>query len=67
MQADAWWIYFVMWVTAGLELLVFGVFLWGTAGAVVDMRQAKRLFPFGAGGILRPQTRRLTPPQRPVR
>jgi drug/metabolite transporter (DMT)-like permease len=50
---DLRWIYFVGWITAGMGLIVLGVFLWGTAGAVVDTRQAKRLFPlFGAGGIL---------------
>ena len=50
---DVRWIYPVLWVTVALGTLVQGVFLWGTAGAVVDTRQAKRLFPiFGAGGIL---------------
>ncbi len=47
------WVYPVLWVTVALGTLVQGVFLWGTAGAVVDTRQAKRLFPiFAAGGIL---------------
>jgi HEAT repeat protein len=51
--ADVRWIYPVLWVTVALGTLVLGVVLWGTAGAVVDTRQAKRLFPiFGAGGIL---------------
>jgi HEAT repeat protein len=47
------WIYFVLWVTAALATLLLGISLWGVAGAVVDTRQAKRLFPiFAAGGIL---------------
>jgi HEAT repeat protein len=47
------WIYFVLWVTATIGTLLLGVSLWGVAGAVVDTRQAKRLFPiFAAGGIL---------------
>jgi HEAT repeat protein len=47
------WIYFVLWVTAVLGTLLLGISLWGIAGAVVDTRQAKRLFPiFAAGGIL---------------
>jgi HEAT repeat protein len=47
------WIYFVLWVTAALGVLLLGISLWGVAGAVVDTRQAKRLFPiFAAGGIL---------------
>ena len=51
--ADVRWIYPVMWVTVAIATLIQGVFLWGTAGAVVDIRQAKRLFPiFAAGGIL---------------
>jgi len=50
---DLRWIYPVLWVTAALAWLIQGIFLWGTAGAVVDTRQAKRLFPiFAAGGIL---------------
>jgi len=51
--ADVEWIYPALWVTVALGTLVQGIFLWGVAGAVVDTRQAKRLFPiFGAGGIL---------------
>src|SRR5919201_1730434 len=47
------WIYRVLWITVALATLVVSITLWGTAGAVVDPRQAKRLFPiFGAGGIL---------------
>ncbi|MDP9329914.1 MAG: cyclic nucleotide-binding domain-containing protein [Actinomycetota bacterium] len=47
------WIYPVLWVTVAFAMLGQGIGLWGTAGAVVDARQAKRLFPiFGAGGIL---------------
>ncbi len=50
---DVGWIYPVLWVTVAVATLVQGVFLWGIAGVVVDLRQAKRLFPiFGAGGIL---------------
>jgi HEAT repeat protein len=50
---DAQWIYFALWVTAALGTLLQGISLWGVAGAVVDTRQAKRLFPiFAAGGIL---------------
>lgn len=50
---DVRWIYFVLWVTVALATLVQGIFLWGAADTVVDLRQAKRLFPiFGAGGIL---------------
>jgi hypothetical protein len=50
---DVRWIYFVLWVTAALGTLLLGISLWGVAGAVVDTRQAKRLFPiFAAGGIL---------------
>jgi HEAT repeat protein len=50
---DVRWIYPVLWVTVALATLIQGIFLWGTAGAVVDTRQAKRLFPiFAAGGIL---------------
>ncbi|HXJ65491.1 MAG TPA: Npt1/Npt2 family nucleotide transporter [Actinomycetota bacterium] len=51
--AGGGWVYRLLWVTAALATLVGGIALWGTAGAVVDTRQAKRLFPiFGAGGIL---------------
>ena len=47
------WIYPVLWITVAIATLVQGVSLWGVAGVVVDLRQAKRLFPiFGAGGIL---------------
>ena len=47
------WVYRLLWVTVAVAYLVQGIYLWGTAGAVVDTRQAKRLFPiFGAGGIL---------------
>jgi hypothetical protein len=47
------WIYPVLWITVAIATLVQGVFLWGVAGVVVDLRQAKRLFPiFAAGGIL---------------
>lgn len=50
---DVRWIYPVLWVTVAFAMLGQGIGLWGTAGAVVDSRQAKRLFPiFGAGGIL---------------
>ena len=50
---DVGWIYPVLWITVAIATLVQGVFLWGIAGVVVDLRQAKRLFPiFGAGGIL---------------
>ena len=50
---DVPWIYPVLWVTIGVATLVQGLFLWGIADSVVDVRQAKRLFPiFGAGGIL---------------
>jgi HEAT repeat protein len=50
---EARWVYFVLWVTAALGTLLLGISLWGVAGAVVDTRQAKRLFPiFAAGGIL---------------
>ncbi len=50
---DVRWIYPVLWVTVAIATLIQGIFLWGTAGAVVDIRQAKRLFPiFAAGGIL---------------
>jgi hypothetical protein len=49
----AGWIYRLLWITVALATLVQGIALWGTAGALVDTRQAKRLFPiFGAGGIL---------------
>jgi HEAT repeat protein len=47
------WIYRLLWITVAIGTLVQAIFLWGTAGTVVDTRQAKRLFPiFGAGGIL---------------
>ena len=53
MTIDADWVYRLLWVTVAVAYLVQGIYLWGTAGAVVDTRQAKRLFPiFGAGGIL---------------
>jgi hypothetical protein len=52
---DVRWIYSVLWVTVALATLVQGIFLRGMANAVVDIRQAKRLFPiFNAGGILGP-------------
>jgi HEAT repeat protein len=51
--ADPVWIYPAMWLTVTVGMLLQGVFLWGTAGTVTDVRRAKRLFPlFGAGGIL---------------
>ncbi|HEU4356459.1 MAG TPA: hypothetical protein VFT27_12795, partial [Actinomycetota bacterium] len=51
--AEVDWIYPTLWITVAIATLVQGVFLWGVAGVVVDIRQAKRLFPiFGAGGIL---------------
>jgi HEAT repeat protein len=47
------WIYPVLWLTVPVAILVQTVFVWGTAGATSDTRQAKRLFPlFAAGGIL---------------
>ncbi len=50
---DARWIYPVLWVTVAFATLAQAIGLWGTAGTLVDARQAKRLFPiFGAGGIL---------------
>jgi HEAT repeat protein len=50
---DVRWIYYILWITAGVGMLLLGISVWGVAGAVVDTRQAKRLFPiFGAGGIL---------------
>jgi HEAT repeat protein len=50
---DTRWIYFGLWITAALGTLLQGISFWGVAGAVVDTRQAKRLFPiFAAGGIL---------------
>ena len=53
MFTDVRWIYPVLWVTVAVAMLVQAIFLWGTAGAVIDTRQAKRLFPiFAAGGIL---------------
>jgi Cyclic nucleotide-binding domain/HEAT repeats/TLC ATP/ADP transporter len=49
----AGWVYRLLWIIVTLAFLVQGIALWGTAGAVVDTRQAKRLFPiFGAGSIL---------------
>lgn len=51
--AGSGWVYRLLWITASLAIYLGGITLWGTAGAVVDTRQAKRLFPiFGAGGIL---------------
>ena len=51
--SDVRWIYPLLWVTVAFATLAQAIGLWGTAGAVVDARQAKRLFPiFGAGGIL---------------
>ena len=51
--SDARWIYPLLWVTVAFSTLAQGIGLWGTAGAVVNVRQAKRLFPiFGAAGIL---------------
>ena len=50
---DVRWIYPVLWITVAFATLAQAIGLWGTAGTVVDTRQAKRLFPiFGAGGIL---------------
>lgn len=50
---DFRWMYRLLWITVALGTLLHAIFLWGTAGAVVDTRQARRLFPiFGAGGIL---------------
>lgn len=50
---NARWIYPVLWVTVAFATLAQAIGLWGTAGTMVDTRQAKRLFPiFGAGGIL---------------
>jgi Cyclic nucleotide-binding domain/HEAT repeats len=52
-QTDVSWIYPVMWITVAFAMLAQATGLWGAAGAVVDTRQAKRLFPiFAAGGIL---------------
>jgi HEAT repeat protein len=53
LAADPGWIYWVLWVTVTIAILVQTVFVWGIAGTVTDTRQAKRLFPlFAAGGIL---------------
>src|SRR5947208_6882261 len=38
------WIYYVLWVTTALGTLLMSISVWGVAGAVVDTRQAKRLF-----------------------
>ncbi|HEX5949392.1 MAG TPA: hypothetical protein VFZ96_00160, partial [Actinomycetota bacterium] len=35
---DAGWIYPALWVTVAIATLVQGVFLWGIAGVVVDLR-----------------------------
>jgi ATP:ADP antiporter, AAA family len=49
----AGWVYRLLWIIVTLAFLVQSIALWGTAGAVVDTRQAKRLFPiFAAGSIL---------------
>src|SRR5918912_359404 len=40
--SNALWIYRAMWVTVTVASVVMTVALWGTAGAVVDARQAKR-------------------------
>lgn len=51
--ADIAWVYRLLWITVAVGVLVQTIFLWGAAGAVVDTRQARRLFPiFAAGGIL---------------
>ncbi len=50
---DATWVYWVLWLTVALAVLIQTVFVWGIAGMVTNTRQAKRLFPlFAAGGIL---------------
>jgi hypothetical protein len=47
------WIYWVLWLTVAVAVIVQSVYVWGIAGRVTDARQAKRLFPlFAAGGIV---------------
>src|SRR5437763_621086 len=49
----AGWVYRLLWIIVTLAFLVQSIALWDTAGAVVDTRQATRLFPiFAAGSIL---------------
>jgi HEAT repeat protein len=51
--ADPTWIYWALWLTVAVAVIVQTVFVWGIAGTVTDARQAKRLFPlFAAGGIV---------------
>ena len=37
---DATWVYWVLWLTVALAVLVQTVFVWGIAGMVIDTRQA---------------------------
>ena len=41
--SGAGWVYRLLWIIVTLAFLVQGIALWGTAGAVADTRQAKRL------------------------
>jgi len=51
--ADPAWIYWALWLTVAIAILLQTVIVWGIAGVATDTRQAKRLFPlFAAGGIL---------------
>ena len=43
--SGAGWVYRLLWIIVTLAFLVQGIALWGTAGAVADTRQAKRLSP----------------------
>ena len=43
--SGAGWVYRLLWIIVTLAFLVHGIALWGTAGAVADTRQAKRLSP----------------------
>jgi hypothetical protein len=43
--SGAGWVYRLLWIIVTLAFLVQGIALWGTAGAVVGTRQAKRLSP----------------------
>jgi HEAT repeat protein len=51
-QLDERWFYPVLWLLMMVVWTVQGMAMWGLAGTVSDTRQAKRLFPLYAAGLI---------------
>ena len=53
LEADAAWVYGVLWVVQSVAEFTGLLAIWGLAGLIADTRQAKRFFPLiSAGGVV---------------